>query len=154
MSIVLLRIDHPAEPSLTERFLIDCTARQESLLRRANRKLPSKDRNALFITLLCYLMPKGETLSARKMAMQQAITELKDSLIERNDQASKDLLPIVSGLLSSANTFFASPYGMFKVSRSPLSILDMTSPPDYKVSTVIITNDLDPSILPSIKKED
>lgn len=153
MSIVLLRIDHPLEPSLTERFLIDCSARQESLLRRANRKAASRDKMALFFTILCYLQPRDEMLSARKAVMQQALAELKLSIQDNQDPAVKLLNANLSGIASIINVFLTSPYGMIKVIRSPLSVLDLTSP-DHRVTNVVIINDLESSILLALKKED
>lgn len=147
MATIFLRIDHTGDESLTERFLLDCTPRQEALLRRANRKTTSKDRAALLVILLCTLLPNEETLAARKAEVQNALSDLMDILGSQED--AQPTPPILTGASALANTFFASPYGIFKVNKSPISLLDSTA--DYRVSTVVVMNDLDRSLLGSLK---
>ena len=150
MATVFLRINHVAEgETLTERFLINCTPRQENLIRRSNRRVASKDRIALFITLLCAAIPTEETLQARKSYMLEYLDELQELTASTDDEKAPLAKTILSGAKAASNTFFSSPYGLFKVTRSPVSILDKSS--DFRVSSIIITNDLDIMLLNTLR---
>lgn len=154
MATVFLRIDHKtAEDNFTERFLFNCTARQESLLRRCNRKQSSKDRVALFVTLLCLALPSQETLQLRKTFLQKFADKLVDlTKVDAEDNTAVINASVLSGAKATCNTFFNAPYGLFKVTKSPLSILDASA--DFRVSSIIITNDLDVTMLHSLSLED
>lgn len=150
MATIFLRLEHKTgDENLTERFLIDCTSRQEALLRRANRKISSKDKLALFVTLLCTIHPSGETLQIRKRQIQNALSVLKDEAQGKDNNLN---LTNIIGANTFINSFFTSPYGIFKVLRSPLSMLDPTA--DFRVSSVVMTNDIDLGLLNSLRLEE
>jgi hypothetical protein len=149
MATVFLRIEHTNKGDrFTERFLIDCSPRQEQMFRRANRKYADKDRTALFITLLCAITPGGETLAVRRAECNEALALLKDAAqLEENNLDIK----LVTSISALVTTFFTSPYGLFKVTRSPTSILDGSS--NFRITNVVINNNLDSSIFTNILAE-
>lgn len=146
MATVFLRIDH-IDKSVTQsdKFLINCSSKQEILLRRANRKSTHKDKYALFALMLCSLLPQGDTLNLRKQELLNHVKSLKDAAqLEENNLS----LSLLLNQQSIINTFFSGPYGIFKVLRSPLSILDPAA--DFRISQIIITNTLDQLLFSSI----
>ena len=149
MATVFLRLEHKGEGPLTERFLFNCTPRQESILRRGNRKQSSKDRVALFITLLCLTLPTDETLMQRKNVLEGVLNNLTQAIKDPLNKSLKVTPSLIQGAKAISTTFLNSPYGAFKVTRSPLSILDASS--DFRVSSIIVTNDLDLALLNSLR---
>lgn len=147
MATISLRIDHHGEEYTTERFLFDCTPRQAALLRRSNRKVSSKDKTALFFVLLCTMLPEGETLSSRRIEMQNSFKDLKELASNREDVEAFN--SIITGAANLSNIYFASPYGLLKVLRPPVSILDTSG--DKRIVNLVITNDIDISLLTSLK---
>ena len=143
MATVLLRIDNTFEGvRTTDRFLLNCTTRQESILRRANRRISNKDKTALFLSLFCAILPQDETLQQRKQTFNEALDILKDEAQLEENNLSISLVTSVAGV---ANIFFTAPYGIFKVTRSPMSLLDSSN--DFRITQVTITNNIDTTLL-------
>jgi hypothetical protein len=140
MSTIFLRIDNIIQGArpFTERFLIDCSEKQEALLRRGNRKDSSKDKTALFISMLTHYSPKQVTLNARRNFMLNRVKNFKDSLSDLDLNLSPSL---ITGVNSTLDSFMLSPYGIFKILRNPASILDPTS--NFRITNLIITNKID-----------
>lgn len=137
MATVFVRIEQLDKTS--DKYLVNATAGQETILKRANRKTSGNDPYALFVCLLGMFMPQDNTLANRRETISKVLQYLKVGV---NKEGYTNLKPETIAKVANINDkFFSSPYGIFKVLRSPLSLLDPSA--DYRVSNIIVTNNVD-----------
>lgn len=138
MSTVFIRIEN-VEEGTSDKYLISCAASQESILKTANRKDTVDNPAALFIAVFCSILPDSPSLSNRKAAVDKALAFIQNGIkMQKYPGLSAST---VTKALGYSSKFFGAPYGIFKVLKSPLSLLDPSS--EYRVSNVLINSTLD-----------
>ncbi len=138
MSIVFIRVDN-LEDGVSSKYLLNCVSAQEATFKAANRKSSAENAAALFATVFCSLLPGDASLSARRSKVDEVL-----QFIQRGVSLQKypglDSSTVTRALSINAK-FFDAPYGIFKVLRSPLSLIDPSS--SFNVSSIQVSNPLD-----------
>lgn len=143
MSILFVRVENSYDNQVqTDRFLIDCTKRQENILRRSNRQSTQTNKYALFTLLLTSIIPDADTLIGRKQQLSVVIDNLKD---EAQIESNNLNLSLVTGQMSIVNSFFNSPYGLFKITKSPVGLIDQSA--SFRMTQIVVYNKIDTSLI-------